>query len=49
MSIAIESAELMELFSAYKKNPKMLSLRLRDNVKDEIADIFIYLIAFAIK
>ena len=49
MSIAIESAELMELFQWLTKKESenaMISGELRDNAKDEIADIFIYLIAF---
>ena len=49
MSIAIESAELMELFQwlSRKESIKaMSSAKLRKNAIDEIADIFIYLIAF---
>ena len=49
MSIAIESAELMELFQWLTKKESENALmpgELRDNAKDEIADIFIYLIAF---
>ena len=49
MSIAIESAELMELFQWLSKKESieaMSSGKLRKNAIDEIADIFIYLIAF---
>ena len=49
MSVAIESAELMELFQwlSRKESIKAMSSgKLRKNAIDEIADIFIYLIAF---
>ena len=49
MSIAIESAELMELFQWLSRKDSikaMSSGKLRKNAIDEIADIFIYLIAF---
>ena len=49
MSIAIESAELMELFQWLSKKESikaMSSGKLRKNAIDEVADIFIYLIAF---
>ena len=49
MSIAIESAELMELFQWLSKKEAvkaMSSGKLRKNAMDEIADVFIYLIAF---
>tara|TARA_B100000900_G_scaffold288629_1_gene247596 strand:- start:63 stop:410 length:348 start_codon:yes stop_codon:yes gene_type:complete len=49
MSIAIESAELMELFQWLSKNESikaMSSGKLRNNAIDEVADVFIYLIAF---
>ena len=49
MSVAIESAELMELFQwlSRKESIKAMSPgKLRKNAIDEIADIFIYLIAF---
>ena len=49
MSIAIESAELMELFqwSSKKESRKAMSSgKVRINAIDEVADIFIYLIAF---
>ena len=49
MSIAIESAELMELFqwlTEKKSKEAMLTGNLRDNAIDEIADILIYTIAF---
>ena len=49
MSIAIESAELMELFQWLSKKESikaMSSGKLRRNAIDEISDVFIYLIAF---
>ena len=49
MSVAIESAELMELFQWLSKEDSekaMSSGKLRKNAIDEVADIFIYLIAF---
>ncbi len=49
MSIAIESAELMEIFQWLSKKESikaMSSGKLRRNAIDEIADVFIYLIAF---
>ena len=49
MSIAIESSELMELFQwlSKKKSIKAMSSgKLRNNAIDEVADVFIYLIAF---
>ena len=49
MSIAIESAELMELFQWLTENKSkeaMLTGNLRDHAIDEIADILIYTIAF---
>ena len=49
MSIAIESAELMELFQWLSKKDsekQMLSRKFRKKAVGEIADIFIYLIAF---
>ena len=49
MSIAIESAELMELFQWLSKKESikaMSSGKLRRNAIDEIADVLIYLIAF---
>ena len=49
MSVAIESAELMELFQWLSKKDSekaMSSGKLRKNAIDEVADVFIYLIAF---
>ena len=49
MSIAIESSELMELFQWLSKKEStkaMSSGKLRNNAIDEVADVFIYLIAF---
>ena len=49
MSVAIESAELMELFQWLSKKESikaMSSGKLRKNAIDEVADVFIYLIAF---
>ena len=49
MSIAIEAAELMELFQWLSKKESikaMSSGKLRRNAIDEISDVFIYLIAF---
>ena len=49
MSVAIESAELMELFQWLSKKEAekaMSSGKLRKNAIDEVADVFIYLIAF---
>ena len=49
MSVAIESAELMELFqwlSRTDAEKAMLPGKLRNNAIDEVADVFIYLIAF---
>ena len=49
MSVAIESAELMELFqwlSRKDAEKAMSSGKLRKNAIDEVADVFIYLIAF---
>ena len=45
MSVAIESAELMELFQwlSRKDLKSYVSEKLRKNAIDEIADIFIYL------
>ena len=48
MSIAIEAAELMELFQWFSKKKSikaMSSGKLRKNAIDEVADVFIYLIA----
>jgi len=52
MSIAIEAAELMELFQWLSKKESikaMSSGKLRKNAIDEVADVFIYLIAFCNK
>ena len=49
MAIAIESAELMELFqwlSEKESEREMLSGRIRNEAIDEVADVLIYLIAF---
>ena len=49
MSIAIEAAELMELFQWLSKKESikaMSSGKLRKNAIDEVADVFIYLTAF---
>ena len=49
MSIAIESAELMEIFQWLSKKESaeaMSSGKLRSKAIDEVADVFIYLIAF---
>ena len=49
MSIAIESAELMELFQWLSEKESIKSMssgKLRKNAIDEVADVFIYLIAF---
>ena len=49
MSIAIESSELMELFQWLSKKESIKAMspgKLRNNAIDEVADVFIYLIAF---
>jgi len=49
MSIAIESAELMELFQWLSKEEAIIAMssgKSRSNAIDEVADVFIYLIAF---
>ena len=49
MAIAIESAELMELFqwlSGKESEKEMLSGTIRNEAIDEVADVLIYLIAF---
>ena len=49
MSIAIESSELMELFQWLSKQESIKAMRSgkpRNDAIDEVADVFIYLIAF---
>lgn len=51
MSIAIEAAELMELFQwiTIEESIKIIEQdeEMRDNIADEVADILIYLLSFA--
>ena len=50
MSIAIEAAELMELFqwlsTEEAENPITIK-QLRQEIEDEVADVFIYLLSFS--